>query len=86
MFPDLCPFPWPVEGHPCLLFVCADLNGAAHCSSTFFLPWSHLLCFPAATGHIRGWDVSCHAEFGSLGLMCVQSVFMCACVYIRVCT
>lgn len=73
--PDVCPFPWPCRDSRVCCAGCTGLNGS----------WSHLLCFPQRLAMSRQ-DASCRAEFGSLRLPCIQSVFMCMCVYIRVCT
>lgn len=70
--PDLCPFPWPVQGQPCLL---CWLNGS----------WSHLLRFPHSDSPRQrvGCEMPCgvwkpQARVCSRACVCVH-----ACVYIK---
>lgn len=84
MFPDPHPSPHPSPAHESRACIrcaaCADWSGSAHHRSTFLLP---LVIGCASMQHLAvlgGWGASCCVGFGSLGLMGVQSVFMCVCV------
>lgn len=65
--------------------VCTDVSGSAHCSPTSSSLGS-LAVLPCGVSPCwgLGHKPPCHAGFGSLRLMGVQSAFMWVCVYIRV--
>lgn len=64
---------------PCLLCWVCLFEWLSSLRLSLFVPRS---CLQRLA--MLGQGASCHVGFGSLGVTCVQSLFMCTCVYVHV--